>query len=335
MNLTISTVAVRREEKEKPMPSLDSPASERLYRMLRLIRRAEEETARVYPTDKIKSPVHLSIGQEFIAVGVCDLLGTGDMVAPGYRGHAAYIAKGGDLKAMIAEMYGKDAGCAKGRGGSMHLVDMGAGVLGASAVVGTGIPVATGVALAAKRRKTGGVVVCFLGDGASEEGCFAESLNFAALHKLPILYVCENNGYAIHEPLSKRWATDRLCERVATYGLPTERIADGDLFSVRAAAQTALAHVRAGNGPAFLEVLCYRWREHVGPAEDYDQGYRDRADLIPWLENDQVERLGGLLEPATRARLDAEAEAEVAAAFAFAEAAPFPDPDTLEAYTYA
>lgn len=317
------------------MPSLDSPASERLYRMLRLIRRTEEETARIYPTDKIKSPVHLSIGQEFIAVGVCDLLETGDMVAPGYRGHAAYIAKGGDLSAMIAEMYGKDAGCARGRGGSMHLVDMAAGVLGASAVVGTGIPVATGVALAVKRRKTGAAVVCFLGDGASEEGCFAESLNFAALHRLPILYVCENNGYAIHEPLSKRWATDRLCERVATYGIPAEKITDGDVFTVRAAAERALAGVRAGNGPAFIEVACYRWREHVGPAEDYDQGYRDRADLIPWLENDPVEKLGRALDPATRSGIDADVETAVAFAFAFAEAAPFPDPDTLEAYTYA
>jgi TPP-dependent pyruvate/acetoin dehydrogenase alpha subunit len=317
------------------MPQSGPVLTERLYRMLRLIRRTEEETARVYPTDKIKSPVHLSIGQEFIAAGVCDLLETGDMVAPGYRGHAAYIAKGGDLGAMIAEMYGKDAGCARGRGGSMHLVDMAAGVLGASAVVGTGIPVATGVALAAKKRRTGAVVVCFLGDGASEEGCFAESLNFAALHRLPILYVCENNGYAIHEPLSKRWATDRLCERVATYGIPAEKITDGDIFTVRAAAGRALTYVRAGEGPAFLEVLCYRWREHVGPAEDYDQGYRDRADLIPWLENDPAEKLGRALDPATRSGIDADVETAVAAAFAFAEAAPFPDPDTLEAYTYA
>ncbi len=317
------------------MPQPDLILSGRLYRMLRLIRRTEEETARIYPTDKIKSPVHLSIGQEFVAVGVCDLLQADDKVAPGYRGHAAYIAKGGDLNAMIAEMYGKEAGCAKGRGGSMHLVDMGAGVLGASAVVGTGIPVATGVALAAKRRKTGAAVVCFLGDGASEEGCFSESLNFAALHKLPILYVCENNGYAIHEPLSKRWATDRLCERVAAYGIPAEKVTDGDIFAVRAAAERALAHVRGGNGPAFIEVACYRWREHVGPAEDYDQGYRDRADLIPWLENDPVEKLGRALDPVDRARLDDEVETQVAAAFAFAEAAPFPDPDTLEAYTYA
>lgn len=317
------------------MERQDQEAAVRIYRMMRLIRRAEEETASVYPSDKIKSPVHLSIGQEFVAVGVCDLLRHDDMIVPGYRGHAAYIAKGGDLPGMIAEMYGKDAGCARGRGGSMHLVDMAAGILGASAVVGTGIPVATGAALAAKRRSPGRAVVCFLGDGATEEGCFAESVNFAALHKLPILYVCENNGYAIHEPLSKRWATDRLCERIATYGVPAEKISDGDVFSVRNAAGKALERIRAGEGPAFLEVLCYRWREHVGPAEDYDQGYRDRNDLLPWIDNDQIERLGRALPAAERNAVDVAVEEQVSAAFAFAEAASFPDPDALEAYTYA
>ncbi len=317
------------------MEHIDSAAIARLYRMLRLIRRTEEETARVYPSDKIKSPIHLSIGQEFVAVGVCDLLRPIDAVAPGYRGHAAYIAKGGDLPAMIAEMYGKDSGCAHGRGGSMHLVDMAAGVLGASAVVGTGIPVATGVALAAKRQKQGRIVVCFLGDGATEEGCFSESLNFAALHKLPILYVCENNGYAIHEPLSKRWATDRLCERVATYGIPVEKISDGDVFSVRAGAERAIAGIRAGNGPAFIEVTCYRWREHVGPNEDFDQGYRDRCEVLPWLENDQVLRLAAMLREDIRMAIDSDVEAKVSAAFAWAESAPFPSPDDLEAFTYA
>lgn len=315
------------------MPMPDDVA--RLYRTLRLIRETEEQTARVYPTDRIKSPVHLSIGQEFVAVAVCDLLETADVVVPGYRGHAAYIAKGGNLPAMIAEMYGKDAGCARGRGGSMHLVDMTAGVMGASAVVGTGIPVATGVALAAKRRRIGQVVACFLGDGATEEGCFAESLNFAALHKLPILYICENNGYAIHEPLSKRWATDRLCERVATWGLPARRIADGDIFAVREAAERAIGAIRRGEGPAFLEVACYRWREHVGPAEDYDQGYRSRAELQPWLDNDQVVRLAGMLDPETRSAIDRAVGDQVAFAFAFAEAAAFPDPASLEAFTYA
>ncbi len=313
---------------------LDPQTIIRLYRRMRLIRHLEEEIARVYPTDKIKSPIHLSIGQEFIAVGVCDVLTAKDRVSITYRGHAAYVAKGGDLRAMVAEMYGKRTGCAKGRGGSMHLIDMEAGLLGASAVVGTNIPVAVGFALAAKRQLSGQVIVCFLGDGATEEGCFAESLNFAALHKLPILFVCENNGYAIHEPLSKRWATDRLVERVATYGIPAERICDGSLATVRARAAEAIAAMRAGAGPAFLEVLCYRWQEHVGPSRDYDQGYRSADELAPWKANDQVARLADRIEPALRERIDAEVQVQIAEAFAFAEASPFPEPEELYEHVY-
>ncbi|MBP2229922.1 pyruvate dehydrogenase E1 component alpha subunit [Azospirillum agricola] len=307
----------------------------RLYRTLRLIRVVEEEVARVYPTDVIKSPVHLSIGQEFIAAGVCDALEPRDHVSITYRGHAAYIAKGGDLNAMIAEMYGKKTGCCQGRGGSMHLIDMKAGVIGASAVVGTSIPVATGFALAARRRRTGGVVVCFIGDGATEEGCFAESLNFAALHRLPILFVCENNGYAIHEPLAKRWATDRLCERVATYGIPARRIGDGSVFTVRDAALEAVAAMRDGGGPAFLEILCCRWREHVGPNEDFDQGYRSADEKTPWAERDEVARLAARLPPAEVAAIETDILATVSAAFAFAEASPFPVTGDLHDHVHA
>src|SRR5438128_6708701 len=183
----------------------DTALNTRLYRALYRIRRVEEEIARVYPTDKIKSPVHLSIGQEGVAVGVCEALEPHDVVFGSYRGHAMYLAKGGDLRRMIAELYGKVEGCARGKGGSMHLAAPEAGVLGASAVVGTQVPIATGWALALQRRGAGQVVACFFGDGATEEGSMAESLNFAALHRLPILFICENNGYAIHEPLSKRW----------------------------------------------------------------------------------------------------------------------------------
>src|SRR5437762_7913752 len=157
----------------------------RIYGALYLVRRVEEEVARIYPSDKIKSPVHLSIGQESSSVGVCDVLLPDDIVSASYRGHAAYLAKGGDLNAMIAELYGKDTGCARGKGGSMHLVGMDHGILGGSAVVGTTIPVAVGYALALKREGKGRVVACFFGDGATEEGVFHESMNFAALHKLP------------------------------------------------------------------------------------------------------------------------------------------------------
>ncbi len=309
--------------------------TERLFRTLLLIRRTEERIAAVYPTDCIKSPVHLSIGQEAVAVGVCDVLKPTDVAAMSYRGHAVYIAKGGDLRLMIAELYGKVTGCARGKGGSMHLVAPEAGVLGASAVVGTQIPIATGSALAAKKRATGQVVVCFFGDGATEEGCMAESLNFAALHRLPILYICENNGYAIHEPLSKRWATTRLCERVATYGIPTRRIEDQDVFAIREATLKAVSAIREGAGPAFMECLTYRWREHVGPNEDYDSGYRGRDEFRPWLESDQVERLARMLPKDAMNRISQEVAAQIDDAFNFAVASPLPDQSELLRHVYA
>jgi TPP-dependent pyruvate/acetoin dehydrogenase alpha subunit len=307
-----------------------------LYRKLRLIRRVEEEIARVYPTDKIKSPVHLSIGQEASAVGVCDVLRPDDVASASYRGHATYLAKGGDLNTMIAELYGKDTGCARGKGGSMHLIDMGHYVLGGSAVVGTSIPVALGYALALKREGKGRVVAAFLGDGATEEGVFHECLNFASLHKLPVLFVCENNFYAIHEPLSKRWSTNQLCERVRTYGMPAHRIADGDVLEIRRLAGDAIASMRlAGGGPAFLECHMYRWREHVGPGEDYESGYRNRDELQPWQDRDQVSIIGEQLAAGDRAHIDAEIESTIAAAFEFAESSPFPGREDLFTHVYA
>src|SRR5439155_4707591 len=179
---------------------------EQLYRSLYRIRRVEEEIARVYPTDRIKSPVHLSIGQEAVSVGICSALRADDVVFGTYRGHALYLAKGGDLKQMVAELYGKVTGCARGKGGSMHLVDAAHGVMGASAVVGTTIPHAVGYAYAMKLRGEDRIVVSFFGDGATDEGVFDESLNFAALKRLPILFVCENNSYAIHTHQVRRQA---------------------------------------------------------------------------------------------------------------------------------
>lgn len=172
---------------------------EAVYRSLYLVRHVEEEIARVYPTDKIKSPVHLSIGQEAVSVAVCQALRFDDMVFGTYPGHALYLAKGGDLKRMIAELYGKATGCAKGKGGPMHLVDIPHGVMGMSAVVGTTIPHAVGYAYALKLQRSDRIVASFFGDGTTEEGVFYEALNFAALRQLPILFICENNGYAIHK----------------------------------------------------------------------------------------------------------------------------------------
>ena len=307
----------------------------RLYRALRRIRRVEDATAEIYPTDKIKSPVHLAIGQEQIAVAICDVLNPDDIVGGSYRSHAVYLAKGGNLPAMMAEMYGKDTGCCRGKGGSMHVGDARAGVVGSSAVVATQIPVMAGWALALKRQKAGRVAAVFFGDGASEEGCFYETLNFAALHKLPLLFVCENNGYAIHEPLSKRRAQQDLLRIAEALGVPATGIANGDVFALRDAAAAAVSRMRDGGGPEMIEAKIYRWREHVGPAEDFDQGYRSREEAEPWMEADEVERVGRMLNAVDRAAIDAEIEAEIAAAIAFAEASPSPAPQELFADVFA
>ena len=275
----------------------------RLYRMLKLIRRTEERIAEIYPSDKIKSPVHLSIGQEAVAVGVCDALAPQDYVSGTYRGHATYLAKGGNLNAMMAELFGKRDGCAGGKGGSMHLIDLKANVLGCSSVVGTTVPIALGYALVAKRRAEPRMVAAFFGDGASEEGAFYESLNFAALHRLPVLFVCENNFFAIHQPLSKRWATDQLVERARTFGMPAHQITSGDVREIRSAAKEFADMARAGSGPALLECHTYRWREHVGPGEDYDAGFRTRDELASWTARDPIQIIGNMIGEDERATI--------------------------------
>ncbi len=300
-----------------------------LYHSLYRIRRVEEEIARVYPSDGIKSPVHLSLGQEAVSVGVCQALQARDVVFGTYRGHALYLAKGGDLKAMIAELYGKATGCAKGKGGSMHLIAPAAGMMGASAVVGTTIANAVGYAYALKHRRQDAIVASFFGDGATEEGVFAESLNFAALKKLPLLFVCENNQYAIHTHQSRRQATPHICARARAHGLPAERIDNNDVLCLYQRSQEVVARLRAGEGPWFFEVMTYRWHEHVGPGFDFHLGFRGADEARPWRENDQVTRLAALVEPESRRQLELAVEEEIAAAFAFAQASPFPPPAAL------
>jgi TPP-dependent pyruvate/acetoin dehydrogenase alpha subunit len=307
---------------------------ERIYRSLLRIRRVEEEIARVYPSDVIKSPVHLSIGQEAVSVGLCEALRPEDAAFGTYRSHALYLAKGGNLRAMIAELYGKQTGCAKGKGGSMHLVDVAAGVFGASAVVGTTIPHAVGYAYALRLRREPRIVAAVFGDGALDEGVFYESLNFAALKQLPVLFLCENNGYAIHTHQRLRQRRPDACVRAEALGIPAERVEDGDVLRIAERARSAAEALRAGAGPRFLECLTYRWKEHVGPAEDWGLGYRDRAEAEPWIRSDQVPRLAGLCAPEAAERIRREVEAEVADAFRFAEASPFPGPEELHTDVY-
>jgi len=304
----------------------------RLYRSLYRVRRVEEEIARLYPTDRIKSPVHLSIGQEAVSVGVCEALAAGDVVFGTYRSHALYLAKGGDLRRMIAELYGKATGCTRGKGGSMHLIDPAAGVMGASAVVATTIPQAVGYAYAEKLRRRPTVVTSFFGDGAVEEGAFHESVNFAQLKRLPVLFVCENNRYAIHTHQRDRQAMESIAAFARAYGLFAERIEDGALAAIHDAACRAVAAIRARMGPRFLECLTYRWREHVGPGEDFAAGYRTRTEAEPWMAGDEVARAGARLDATERRRIEAEVEAEIADAFEFAERSPLPAAADLYAH---
>lgn len=304
---------------------------EQLYKSLYRIRRFEEEVIRIYPTDCIKSPVHLSIGQEAVSVGICEALQQQDIVFGTYRGHALYLAKGGDMKAMMAELYGKVTGCARGKGGSMHLIAPEAGMLGASAVVGSTIPNAVGYAYALRYRRQDAVVVSFFGDGATEEGVFAESLNFAALKKLPVLFVCENNGYAIHTHQSRRQATSAICDRVRAAGVPAERIEENNVCELYVRTKDIVTRLREGYGPWFIEAMTYRWHEHVGPNFDYQLGFRSESEARPWMEQDQVRRLAGMLDDKERHTIEAEVEREVAAAVDFAEASDYPAAEELYA----
>lgn len=304
--------------------------AETFYRSLYRIRRVEEKIAEVYPSDKIQSPVHLSIGQEAISVAVCEALRPDDVVFGTYRGHAMYLAKGGDLKAMIAELYGKVTGCARGKAGSMHLIDAAHGVMGASAVVGTTIPQAVGYALAQKIQGKSAVVACFFGDGAVEEGAFHESLNFAALKRLPILFVCENNQYAIHSRLQTRQANAGICALASAHGVPAERFERMDVFDIHARSRETIERIRAGqSGPRLFECLCYRWKEHVGPGEDYAAGYRARQDAQPWIDRDAVTVVGAMLGPDVRLEIERQVDEEIVDAFEFAELSPFPEEEEL------
>ncbi|MBE7496059.1 MAG: thiamine pyrophosphate-dependent dehydrogenase E1 component subunit alpha [Verrucomicrobiaceae bacterium] len=309
---------------------------ERLFAHVYRIRRVEERVSVEYPKDVIRSPVHLSIGQEAVAAGVCEALGKEDAIFGTYRSHATYIAKGGDLRKMVAELYGKDAGCCRGKGGSMHLIDPEVGALGGSAVVATTIPHAAGWAYANKIRGKRHVAVAMFGDGAVEEGVFYETLNFAALKKLPVIFVLENNGYAIHSPLLTRQPKDNIAERAASFGIPAEVIDDGDTRSIYEATARAVQAIREGKeGPFFIECRIYRWKEHVGIGEDWRFGYRHQAEAQPWIERDPLKVTAAPLSEARRQEIETSIEAEIADAFQFAESAPFPDVSELLTDVYA
>jgi TPP-dependent pyruvate/acetoin dehydrogenase alpha subunit len=307
---------------------------EQFYYRCLLIRRVEEQLIELYPSDKIKSPVHLSIGQESVSVGVCEALAATDIVFGTYRCHALYLAKGGDLNRMMAELYGKVDGCGRGKAGSMHLVDLSVGMMSASAIVATTLPHAVGYALAQTMKRSNVVVAAFFGEGAMDEGVFHESINFAALKRLPVLFVCENNHYAIYSHIRDRMAGENPCERARAYGVPATRIDGGDILRLNEVARADLAAIRAGGGPRFIECETQRWRDHVGPDEDRTIGYRPDTVLDGWIADDQVRRLAALLPDATRRAIEARVERELAAAVAFAERSPFPEDAELYAHVF-
>jgi pyruvate dehydrogenase E1 component alpha subunit len=295
-----------------------------LFRQALRIRLVEERIIALYPSDCIQSPVHLSIGQEAVAVGLCAALRREDLLFPTYRGHALYLAKGGDLPAMMAELYGRRNGVSQGKAGSMHLTAPEVGMMGASAVVASTIPHAVGAALAAKLARREQICVAVFGEGATEEGCYHESLNFAALQNVPVLFVCENNGLAVHARQSERQSF-KVVDHVRAYGIPARQLQEGwDFVAVADAAETAIEGIRRDGRPRFLEVMTCRYREHVGPGEDFAAGYRAREEVAMWMTKDPL-----VTDTALCARMRPAIEREIDLAVAFAETGPVPSSEEL------
>lgn len=321
--------------------SSDTELSHRLLECMVRIRLVEESIAERYSAQQMRCPVHLSIGQEAASAGTCAALRHTDQAMSGHRSHAHYLAKGGNLRAMIAEIYGRETGCCKGRGGSMHLVDLDAGFVGAVPIVGSTIPIATGLAFADRLLRRDRVTVAFLGEAATEEGVFHESANFASLHQLPIVYVCENNLYSVYSPLDVRQPAHReVFELAAGHGIRSRQADGNDPFAVYQLMKESVAHARAGEGPVFLELKTYRWREHCGPGFDNHIGYRTEAEYQAWRARDSIAaterrlRESGTYDEVRMDRHRDHVESEIAEAFAAAQAAPYPAGSTLLNHVY-
>lgn len=313
----------------------------RLLRDMIRIRTAEQTIADLYPEGQMRTPTHFSIGQEAVAVGVSAALRGDDVVYSGHRCHAHYLAKGGDLSGMVAELYGRETGCARGRGGSVHLNDPHAGLVASSAILGQTMATAVGSALAFAMDRLDRVAVTFFGDGTVEEGIFHESLNFAVVKRLPVLFVCENNGYSTHTRLEVRQpAGVPIHARAGSYGMVSAHVDGNDVFAVFAAAREGVERLRRGEGPCFLECVTYRWREHVGPLWDYDKGYRTKAEVDEWIARCPIKRATERLVAEGRwsrqeiERVERECQDEVNRAVAAAKAAPFPAVEDLTVGTY-
>lgn len=305
-----------------------------MYRTMVRIRRSEERLADMVEAKEIGTPCHLYIGQEAIAAGVCAALTGNDYVWGGHRSHGHYLAKGGELRLMIAEILGREGGCSKGRGGSMHLIAKDVGILGTVPLVAATIPLAVGTALASKLKKDGLISTAFFGDGATEEGHFHESVNLAAVHKLPVIFVCENNFYASHMSLLERRSADNVHVSAQAHGIAGIAVDGNDIEAVFRAASEAADRARSGAGPTLIECRTYRWRGHVGPDWNYDVGVRRKDELKEWMPKDPIARgRKRLIEmgaaEASLVEIEASVEKELDAAIGFARQSPYPLASTL------
>ena len=314
--------------------TVQTPELARLLRTMILIREFDELAIALRVAGKIYGAVHPYVGQEAVAVGVCSTLTVRDRVTSTHRGHGHCIAKGADVRRMMAELFGRVDGYCKGRGGSMHIADFSVGMLGANGIVGGGLPIACGAALAAQLEGKGDVTACFFGDGAAAEGEFHEALNIAAVWKLPIVFVCENNQYAANNAVGVQHPRADIAAHAAAYDMPGLIVDGNDVWAVRAAAREAGVRARRGEGPTLLECKTYRWHFHAMRAAVPPET-RAADEIAGWKARDPIARLErhgldqGLLSADEIATMRAGVKAELEAAVAFAEQSPFPDPKDL------
>ena len=315
--------------------SNDIPAKTLLamYVTMLRIRKFEEKVAELVSSNEIITPCHLYIGQEAVATGVCSALRKEDYVFSTHRSHGHYIAKGGDIKALMAELYCRATGCSKGRGGSMHLASPDVGLPGSSAIVAGTIPLAVGAALTFSIEKSDRVSVAFFGDGAVNEGVFYESLNFAALKKLPVIFICENNLYSTHLPISACLADMRIYKKAEAFNMSGVRIDGNNVVEVFKAAKKAVEDARSGKGPTLIECMTYRWRGHVGPFYDVDKGIRSREELEHWMNRCPIIVLEEFLfiqefiSESEKNHIYKDIERGIEEALIFAKDSPHPDPN--------
>ncbi|TDY64942.1 pyruvate dehydrogenase E1 component alpha subunit [Aminivibrio pyruvatiphilus] len=303
-----------------------------MYRKMLTIRRFEERAAELYAAGRMPGFVHLYVGEEAVATGVCASLTDRDFITSTHRGHGHVIAKGGKTELMMAELYGKATGYCKGKGGSMHIADVDLGILGANGIVGAGQPISVGAAFACKYRKTDAVAVCFFGDGASNRGTFHEAMNMASSFKLPVVFVCENNMYGISNYQKHHMNISDIADRAGAYGVPGVSVDGNDVIAVYEAASEAVARARRGDGPSIVE--CKTWRQR-GHFEGDPAKYKDPEEQKAWLAKDPIPRIEAKLIElgmATQADLDrmrAKVNEEIEAAVKFAEDSPEPGDDEL------